>query len=52
MLVQSSSMLELVEIAMSTFDSHTYQEVSTFLSWATCINENDRMSKHLAMLLH
>ena len=49
MLVQSSSILEIVEIAMSAFNSHALQEVGTFLSWATCNNVNDHTSEHLAM---
>ena len=32
MLVQSSNILELVEIAMSMLDSHTLQEVCAFLA--------------------
>ena len=52
MLVQSSSILELVEIAMSTFDSYTLQEVCAFSSWAACSNADDHTSKHLATPLY
>ena len=50
MLVQSSNILELVEIAMSMFDSHALQDtcICAFFSWATCSNANDRASEHLA----
>ena len=50
--VQSSSILELVEIAMSTFGSHALHEVCTFFNWATCSNTNDHTSKYLAMSLY
>ena len=51
-LVQGSSILELVEIAISAFDSHAFQEIGAFLSWATCSNANDRTSEHLATPLN
>ena len=39
------SILELVKIAISIFDSHAFQEVPvyTFLSLATCINASTRL---------
>ena len=49
MLVQSSSILELVEITMSVFNS---QEVCTFLSWVTCSNTHNHTGEHLAMPLY
>ena len=50
---QSSSISELVELAMSMFDSHVFQEVcAVFFSWATCSNAKDRTSEHLAMPLY
>ena len=52
MLLQGSSILELVEIAISALDSHALQEIGAFLSWVTCSNANDRTSEHLAMPLY
>ena len=37
MLVQGSSILELVKIATSTFDSHALQEVGPFYNWVTAV---------------
>ena len=37
-LVQRFSILELVEITITTFDSHALQELCAFLSRATCSN--------------
>ena len=43
MLVQGSSILEFVEIDMSTFDSHVLQEVGAGSKWATCSIKRERL---------
>ena len=50
--VKGSSILKLVEIAMSVFDFHALQEVGAFLSWVTYSNANDHTSEHLATPLY
>ena len=52
MLVQGSSILELDEVTMSTFNFNALQEVGTFLSWAIYSIANDGMSEHLATPLY
>ena len=50
-LVEGSSTLELVEIAVSMFVPHALQEVGAFLSWVTVISKITRSSIILAMPL-
>ena len=52
MLVQRSSILDLIVITMATFDFYALQAVCSFLSWATGSNMNDRTIKHLATPLY
>ena len=49
-LVQEFSILELVEIAMSVFNSHALQEVDAFLSRATCSNANNHTREHCPII--
>ena len=48
--IQDSSILELVEIAMYAFNSHALQEVDAFLSRATCSDTNNHMREHCPII--
>ena len=52
MLVQRSSILELIKIAMITFNFHALQAVCAFSSWVTGSIMNDHTIKHLVTPLY